>query len=93
MWSAAASINKADLLGASALLLRFNEWVKLPLDNSNSILHHYSQALYENQGGSASNLLTQGACDQLLTADYVAYTAAQRSHRVRLIQHDYTKPT
>ena len=51
VWNAAASINNAHLLGASALLLHLNDWINLPLDQISLMLHHYLQSLSKRQGG------------------------------------------
>ena len=60
VWNAAASINNAHLLGASALLLHFNDWINLPLDQISLISYHYSQSLFERQGGPPARSTGEG---------------------------------
>ena len=51
VWRASLQLSNAKILGVTALLLYFNKWIHLPLDDIDSILHNYISTNSAMQGG------------------------------------------
>ena len=51
VWRASLQLSNAIILGVTALLLYFNKWINLPLDDIDSIIHNYISTNSAMQGG------------------------------------------
>ena len=67
VWRASLQLSNAKFLGVTALLLYFNKWINLPLDDIDSIIHNYISTNSAMQGGYS------------LGVNGEAYTAHQRT--------------
>ena len=67
VWNTSQQLSTAEILGVTAMLLHFNKWINLPLDDIDSIIHNYISTHSAEQGGT------------LLSVNGEAYIAHKRS--------------
>ena len=56
VWRASQQLSTAEILGVTAMLLHFNKWIQLPLDDIDSIIHNYISTNSAMQGGYSVNV-------------------------------------
>ena len=52
VWNTSQQLSTAEIFGVTAMLLHFNKWIQLPLDDIDSIIHNYIRTHSAEQGGT-----------------------------------------
>ena len=66
VWYASQHLTTAEILGVTAMLIHFNKWIQLPLEDIDPIIHNYVSTNSATQGGNSA--LSAQVADEAYTA-------------------------